>query len=52
LGSRFVVPTAATSVDLVVHLALAPDGRRRVVYGWTRAKVLEKLPAELGDDEG
>jgi len=47
-----VVPTVAICVDLVVHLALAPDGRRRVVYGWTRAELLEKLPAELGHDEG
>jgi hypothetical protein len=30
MGSRFVVPTVAACVDLVVHLALAPDGRREV----------------------
>jgi pilus assembly protein CpaF len=30
VGSRFVVPTVAWSVDLVVHVALEGDGRRRV----------------------
>ena len=30
IGSRFVVPTVAASVDLVVHLALGHDGVRRV----------------------
>jgi pilus assembly protein CpaF len=30
VGSRFVVPTVAGSVDLVVHVALEGDGRRRV----------------------
>ena len=30
VGSRFVVPTVATSIDLVVHLALDARGRRRV----------------------
>ena len=30
VGARFVVPTVAASVDLVVHTALAADGRRRV----------------------
>ena len=30
MGSRFVVPTVAACVDLLVHLALAADGRRRV----------------------
>jgi pilus assembly protein CpaF len=30
VGSRFVVPTVASSIDLVVHLGLDPDGRRRV----------------------
>ena len=30
VGSRFVVPTVAGSIDLVVHLALGGDGRRRV----------------------
>jgi pilus assembly protein CpaF len=30
VGSRFVVPTVAGSVDLVVHIALEGNGRRRV----------------------
>lgn len=30
IGSAFVVPTVASSVDLVVHTSLTPDGRRRI----------------------
>jgi pilus assembly protein CpaF len=30
IGSGFVVPTVASCVDLVVHLDILPDGRRRV----------------------
>ena len=30
VGSRFVVPTVASSIDLVVHAALERDGSRRV----------------------
>jgi pilus assembly protein CpaF len=30
ISSRFVVPTVAACLDLVVHLAVEPDGRRRV----------------------
>lgn len=30
VGARFVVPTVAGSIDVVVHLALDGDGRRRV----------------------
>jgi pilus assembly protein CpaF len=30
IGSRFVVPTVASSVDLVVHLGVDPQGVRRV----------------------
>ena len=30
IGSRFVVPTVAASVDLVVHLAMDSSGARRV----------------------
>ena len=30
VGSRFVVPTVAASIDLVVHLGLEPNGARRV----------------------
>lgn len=46
VGSRFVVPTVASSVDLVVHVALDPDGVRRVreivaVPGRVEADVVE-----------
>ena len=30
VSSRFVVPTVASAIDLVVHLDILPDGRRRV----------------------
>ena len=30
IGTSFVVPTVASSVDLVVHVGTDPDGRRRV----------------------
>lgn len=30
IGSRFVVPTVASSVDLVVHTGIGPDGSRAV----------------------
>ncbi len=30
VSSRFIVPTVATSIDLIVHVASTPDGRRRV----------------------
>lgn len=30
IGAGFVVPTVATCVDVVVHLALEDDGRRQV----------------------
>ncbi len=30
VGSRFVVPTVAGSIDIVVHVALDRDGVRRV----------------------
>lgn len=30
VSDRFVVPTVASSVDVVVHLGVAPDGRRQV----------------------
>jgi pilus assembly protein CpaF len=44
-----VVPTVATCVDLVVHLALAPDGRRRVeevvaVPGRVESDMIETEP--------
>jgi pilus assembly protein CpaF len=46
VGARFVVPTVASAVDLVVHIALASDGRRRVkevvaVPGRVEADVVE-----------
>ncbi len=46
IGSRFVVPTVAAAVDLVVHLSLAPDGTRTVdeilaVPGRVEADVIE-----------
>ncbi|CAN5861690.1 hypothetical protein BH20ACT6_BH20ACT6_25350 [soil metagenome] len=46
IGSRFVVPTVAAAVDLVVQLSLAPDGVRRVdeivaVPGRVEAEVIE-----------
>jgi pilus assembly protein CpaF len=30
VGSRFVVPTVAGSIDIVIHIALERDGVRRV----------------------
>jgi pilus assembly protein CpaF len=30
ISSRFVVPTVAACLDIVVHLGIDPDGRRRV----------------------
>ncbi|WP_404801946.1 hypothetical protein [Brachybacterium tyrofermentans] len=30
ISSRFVVPTVASAIDLVVHLDMLADGRRRV----------------------
>jgi pilus assembly protein CpaF len=44
-----VVPTVAACVDLVVHLALSPDGRRRVeevvaVPGRVESDVIETEP--------
>ncbi len=30
IGARFVVPTVASSVDLVIHLRIDPGGVRRV----------------------
>ncbi len=49
ISARFVVPTVATSVDLVVHLSLGPDGVRRVneivsVPGRVEADVIEVEP--------
>ncbi|WP_240770341.1 ATPase, T2SS/T4P/T4SS family [Nocardioides sp. GY 10127] len=49
ISSRFVVPTVATSVDLVVHLGLDPRGRRQVeeivaVPGRVEGDVIETEP--------
>jgi pilus assembly protein CpaF len=49
ISARFVVPTVATSVDLVVHLGLGADGTRRVneiaaVSGRVEADVIEVEP--------
>jgi pilus assembly protein CpaF len=49
ISARFVVPTVASSVDLVVHLGLAPDGRRTVqevvaVPGRVEGDVIETEP--------
>jgi pilus assembly protein CpaF len=46
IGARFVVPTVANCVDLVVHLGIDGDGRRRVreivgVPGRVEADVIE-----------
>jgi pilus assembly protein CpaF len=46
VGARFVVPTVASAVDLVVHIAMTADGRRRVrevvaVPGRVEADVVE-----------
>jgi pilus assembly protein CpaF len=46
IGSRFVVPTVAAAVDLVIQLSLGPDGIRRVdevvaVSGRVEADVIE-----------
>ncbi|CAA9379314.1 MAG: type II secretion system protein E [uncultured Nocardioidaceae bacterium] len=49
ISARFVVPTVASSVDIVVHLGVAADGRRRVreivaVPGRVEADVIETEP--------
>lgn len=49
ISARFVVPTVAASVDLVVHLALDPYGARRVteivaVPGRMEGEVIETEP--------
>jgi pilus assembly protein CpaF len=49
ISARFVVPTVAASVDLVVHLGLDHDGVRRVnevvaVPGRVEADVIEAEP--------
>lgn len=49
ISARFVVPTVAASVDLVVHLALDPRGTRRVteivaVPGRMEGEIIETEP--------
>jgi pilus assembly protein CpaF len=49
ISARFVVPTVAASVDLVVHLGIGADGRRRVhevvaVPGRVENDVIETEP--------
>ena len=49
ISARFVVPTVASSVDLVVHLGLGPDGGRTVqevvaVPGRVEGEVIETEP--------
>ena len=49
ISARFVVPTVASSVDLVVHLGIGPDGTRRVeeivaVPGRVENDVIETEP--------
>jgi pilus assembly protein CpaF len=49
ISARFVVPTVASSVDLVVHLGIGPDGVRRVeevvaVPGRVESDVIETEP--------
>ena len=49
ISARFVVPTVAASVDLVVHLGIDLQGRRRVeevvaVPGRTEGDVIEIEP--------
>jgi pilus assembly protein CpaF len=43
VGSRFVVPTVAGCIDIVVHLALDRDGRRRV-------QEIVAVPGRVEDD--
>jgi pilus assembly protein CpaF len=43
ISARFVVPTVAASVDLVVHLGIGPDGVRRV-------EEVVAVPGRVGND--
>lgn len=57
ISARFVVPTVATSVDLVVHLGVDADGTRRVneivsVPGRVEADVIEVEPIFVRDATG
>jgi pilus assembly protein CpaF len=55
IGSRFVVPTVAASVDLVVHTGLDPDGSRAVreivaVTGRVENDLIESEPVFVRRD--
>jgi pilus assembly protein CpaF len=57
VGARFVVPTVSVSIDLVVHVALDADGRRRVrevlaVPGRVEGDVVETAPVFAADPDG
>lgn len=56
ISSRFVVPTVAASVDLIVHLGMGADGVRRVneivaVPGRVEHDVIETEPLFVRDHE-
>src|SRR4051812_37961860 len=56
ISARFVVPTVASSVDLVVHLGIDDGGSRRVeeivaVPGRVENDVIETEPIFVRDDE-
>ena len=43
IGSRFVVPTVAGCIDIIVHLSTEPDGSRRV-------REIVGVPGRVEDD--
>jgi len=56
IGSRFVVPTVASSVDLVVHLSIDVSGMRRIdeivaVPGRVENDLIETEPMFVREDE-
>ncbi|MGH8776465.1 MAG: CpaF family protein [Jiangellaceae bacterium] len=56
IGSRFVVPTVAGCIDIVVHIATEPDGSRRVreivaVPGRVEGDMVELEPIFVRDGE-
>lgn len=56
IGARFVVPTVAASVDLVVHLGIDASGVRRVneivaVPGRVEADIIETEPVFVRDEQ-